>query len=175
MFGGPSSPGPPTGLGHPGTGSGAEPRQTSRRARSVRRCVRRAGRSRDAARGKAARGSAARAATGRECPQGAMMGLGLRVLPWRTGPWCDSGPCGGSGPPGRRVGEPPPWVVWFRGWGGGGRSGVGGCVVRGRVVSSGQSCTVASMVSRRARPTSSELRHGPIGPRTARFMETRDW
>ena len=34
-----------------------------------------------------------------------------------------SGPCGGSGPPGGWVGGPPPWVVWFRGWGGGGAVG----------------------------------------------------
>ena len=40
-----------------------------------------------------------------------------------------------AGPGRRGVGGPPPWVVWFRGWGGG-RPGVGGYAVRGRVVSS---------------------------------------
>ena len=93
-----------------------------------------------------------------------MMGLGLRVCPGGLVPGgTASGPCGGSGPPGGRVGGPPPWVVRFRGWGGGGRSGVGGYAVRRA------GCLLWSELYRgfdgepTARPTFSELRHGPIG------------
>jgi len=39
-----------------------------------------------------------------------------------AGPGCQGGGWVG-------LGVPQPWVVWFRGLGGGGRSGVGGCAV----------------------------------------------
>jgi hypothetical protein len=46
----------------------------------------------------------------------------------------------------------------------------GGYAVPGRVVAPGQSCIVASMVSRRPWPTLSELRHGPIGDRSSTIL-----
>ena len=143
VCGGPGSSGPPTGSGaRPGTGPGRSPGKP-RRVWSVRRCVRRGGRSparRTREGGAGFASCAARRATqrGRECPQGAMMGLGLRVLPWRAGPWWDGGRSvrrvrAARGAGGRATalgGVVPPGGVSVGGL------GVGGCAVRGRVVSS---------------------------------------
>jgi hypothetical protein len=67
----------------------------------------------------------------------------------------------GGGRAGRRLG----WCGSVGGVAAGGRVSVG-APFGWRVVFSGQSCTVASMVSRRARPTFSELRYGPMQSQT---------
>jgi hypothetical protein len=90
-----------------------------------------------------------------------MTGLGLRValagrsLAGRRAVRAAGPGRQGGGWAGRRL-------VWF--------GSVGGCAVRGRVACSGQSCTVASMVSRRARPTFPELIHGPMGHRSSTIL-----